>query len=144
MKKIIAVLLVLMYITSVKVNAAEDSAWAALFEDTLLICWAEYPGTVNTGLKETVSIILNFDDKIATMIDPHNEMVTGNLTVSEYFYTITIKQLIYSSKIGVIKINRLSGVLSAVWTAVKTVERPVPDVDAKYGACDLADRKQLF
>ncbi|KKL09944.1 hypothetical protein LCGC14_2560810 [marine sediment metagenome] len=114
--------------------------------DIMLMCWADYPGTgVNVRTKkETVSIIVSPYNNIATMIDPHNDMVKGNLTVSEYFYTITINQLTSFGKTGVIKINRLSGVLSAVWTNPKTESRPFPQVDARYGACVPANRKQLF
>ena len=138
MKKLImAVVLGLMFIAPANADPYDSVA------DIMLICWADSPEVTNPK-KEKVSIILNTDDNIATMIDPHNNMVEGKLTVSEYFYTITIEQLIYSSKIGVIKINRLSGVLSAVWTDVPTESRPVPLVDAKYGACDLADHNQLF
>ena len=111
--------------------------------DIMLMCWADYPDTGDTK-KEMVSIIISPGDNIATMIDPHNDMVRGNLTVSEYFYTITIDQLTSFGKTGVIKINRLSGVLSSVWTAPKNESRPFPEVDAKYGACAWAKRKQLF
>lgn len=111
--------------------------------DIMLMCWADYPGTGDTE-KEMVSIIVSPDTNIAIMIDPHNDMVKGKLTVSEYFYTITVDQLTNYGKNGVIKINRLSGVLSTVWTSPRTETRPFPDVDAKYGACAWADRKQLF
>ena len=132
-----AVILSLMFIAPVNADPYDSVA------DIVLICWADDP-VENNPKKEKVSIILNTDDNIATMIDPHNDMVEGKLTVSEYFYTITIDQLTPYGKIGVIKINRLSGVLSAVWTNPGTESRPVSQVDAKYGACDLADRNQLF
>ena len=111
--------------------------------DIMLMCWADYPD-VGDAKKEIVSIIISPDNNNATMIDPHNDMVTGDLTVSKYFYTITINKTANFSKIGVIKINRLSGVLSAVWTAPKTNSRPFPDVDTKYSVCTLVELKQLF
>jgi len=112
--------------------------------DIILMCWADYPDTGDTE-KEMVSIIISPGNNIATMIDPHNDMVRGNLTVSEYFYTITIDQLTNFGRTGVIKINRLSGILSAVWTIPRTESRPFPEVvEAKYGVCTWVNRKQLF
>lgn len=152
MKKIIMIVtLSLLFITSANAtmsrNAPEGpgiSAEAPIYNsDIMLMCWADYPDTGDTE-KEMVSIIVSPDNNSAIIIDPHNDMVKGNLKVSEYFYTITIDQLTNFGKTGVIKINRLSGILSAVWTSPKTETRPFPDVDAKYGTCVLVDRKQLF
>lgn len=153
MKNIMIAILSLLFITPANATipsvAPEGPDIAAELpirnSDILLQCWADYPDTGDTE-KEMVSIIISPGNNIATMIDPHNDMVRGNLTVSEYFYTITIDQLTNFGKTGVIKINRLSGVLSSVWTwtVPKTESRPLPQIDAKYGACARVDRKQLF
>ena len=152
MKKIMAVILSLLFIAPANATITDipskrpDIATEAPIRnsDILLTCWVDYPDAVNKN-KDMVSIIVSPDNDIATMIDPHNDIITGKLTVSEYFYTITVDQLINSSRTGVIKINRLSGVLSVVRTAPKTESRSSPKVlDAKYGTCILTDRKQLF
>jgi len=142
MKKFIIIAISsLMFIASA--NAGTLTSDDLPVADIMLICWADYPD-VGDAKKEIASIIISPDNDIATMIDPHNDMITGDLTVSEYFYTITINQSTSLGKIGVIKINRLSGVLSVIWTDPKTESRPFPQVDAKYGDCALVDRKQLF
>lgn len=91
-----------------------------------------------------ISIIINLNDNAAIMITQHNNIITGNLAISEYFYTITIDKHPTDNKSGVFKINRLSGVLSVVWTDTKTENRPFSNVDTQYGTCVYVDYKRIF
>lgn len=100
--------------------------------DVLLTCWTD--GSDSESLNEAATIILNIDDKTVEIIDPHNRLQKGTLTVTEYFYTITIPKNTQFSKIGELKINRFTGRLSVRWQYLES-GGSVSKAENVYGIC---------
>jgi len=125
MKRIIlAAVLGLMFITPA--NAVGPN-------DVLLSCWVDELGSQT--LDKATTIILSPDNNTAEMIDPRNRLQKGDLTVADYFYTITISRNTQFSKVGEIKINRFTGRLSGQWRYPEAEEGKFSKANDIYGTC---------
>jgi len=109
------------------------SGMAGNSTDILLTCWTD--NSESKSLDNATTIILNPDNNTTEMIDPYNRLQTGNLTVAEYFYTITISKTILRSKIGEIKINRFTGRFSSSWQYPESEEGKFSKAKDVYGIC---------
>lgn len=114
---------------------APASAKAIKFDpaDILLTCWTDND-TINL-MKEAATIILKIVTETAILIDPYNRVQNGGLSVSEYFYTITIDKNTQFSKVGTIKVNRFTGRFSSHWQYRESGEGNFSKGEDIYGIC---------
>lgn len=101
--------------------------------DVLLSCWTD--GSDSESGDNATTVILNIGSNTVEMIDPHNRVQKGDLTVAEYFYTITIPKNTQFSKTGKIKINRFTGRLSTYWEYFDSKDGSVLKAENVYGFC---------
>lgn len=101
--------------------------------DVLLTCWTDSDNV--ESMSEAATVVLNIDDKTVAIIDPHNRLRKGTLTVTEYFYTITIPRNTQFSEIVEVKINRFTGRLSTLWLYPKSEEGKFSRATSVYGIC---------
>ena len=101
--------------------------------DILLSCWIDESDS--RSLDNATTVILSLKNNTAEMIDPSNRLRKGDLTVSEYFYTITIPKNTQFSKVGEIKINRFTGRLSGQWRYFESREGKLSKANDIYGTC---------
>lgn len=100
--------------------------------DVLLTCWTDDDFEL---ISEATTVVLNIDDETAELIDPHNRLRKGSLTVTEYFYIIKIPESTQYSKFGEIKINRFTGRLSSHWQYPTSNEGEFSKGEDIYGIC---------
>lgn len=98
--------------------------------DIFLFCW--FDGDDVDSIKETATIILKPDGETADLINPYNILQTGSLTVTTYFYVIKISSK-SDSKVGELKINRLTGRFSSHWAPPG--DENYSSADDHYGVC---------
>ena len=124
MKRIIlAVVLCLVFSTSVMAGRSTD---------ILLTCWTDAEET--KSLNDAATIILYPYNKTVKLIDQYNNVQNDKVVIAEYFYTITIPRNTQYSKVGEIKINRLTGRFSSVWRYPETETKLSKPTDL-YGMC---------